>query len=448
MLNRLVCLIIVAFAASASSAADSVWELTPYRIAVLVAAQPGGDLPAAVEQGIAAAIRERAAAVVGGSWKLTAIQAEGDLRAAMLQDLASIEAAQLAEAAKDQDKVILLTALPAKVGGCSLQAREWDRLTGLWNAPVAVEAPQPELLSHAAFRAVLAAFAPLARVESIEGDQATLKLRGGAIPFRDGNLPRVQPGTVFRPVLVADKPQPIDWTYLIPSDPSAPQLRCRVATGLEGNSLPAYHPSRQRLAIGVLPSSRGTKLKLVSRGESPQPLEGYEVLAEEGSAAQPGMTARPLGRSDRAGLVAVAPAQTALRQLLVKHGEQTLLRVPLAPGLAAEVTLPLPDVRGAAALDAALAELEDRLIDLAAQREVLKTRLKAAASDAAAKGKLQDRLAGLPKAETLAARLQQHEQAAKAGEPLSQARLLAKIAELRKLIEQLDGKPAAPPPTP
>jgi hypothetical protein len=122
--------------------------------------------------------------------------------------------------------------------------------------------------------------------------------------------------------------------------------------------------------------------------------------------------------------------------------------VPLAPGLAAEVTLPLPDVRGAAALDAALAELEDRLIDLAAQREVLKTRLKAAASDAAAKGKLQDRLAGLPKAETLAARLQQHEQAAKAGEPLSQARLLAKIAELRKLIEQLDGKPAAPPPTP
>jgi hypothetical protein len=230
--------------------------------------------------------------------------------------------------------------------------------------------------------------------------------------------------------------QPIDWTVLSPSSTAAQLVHCHIVTGLAGEPLPAYHPLRQRLALAVSHSSRGTQLKLVSRGESPAPLEGYEVLTDEGPAS------KSLGRSDRAGQLAIPPAASALRQLLVRHGEQTLLKLPLVPGLAAEVTLPLPDVRGAAAQDAALAELEDNLIDLSAQREILKGRLKAAEGDAALTAKLQERQGKLPKIEALLARLQQHEQAAKSSEPLVQARLLAKAAALRKMLEQLDGKPA------
>jgi len=101
-------------------------------------------------------------------------------------------------------------------------------------------------------------------------------------------------------------------------------------------------------------------------------------------------------------------------------------------------------VRGAVALDAALAELDDSLVDLAAEREVLAARLKAT-SDPAVQAKIKELQAKLPKPDALAAKLQQHEQAAKAGEELTQARLLAKIAALRKLLAQVEGKSGAPP---
>lgn len=435
MLRQTACIVLLVTMCRAAHAQATVWELTPYRINVLVAAPTSGDLPPAIEQEIATHIADRAAAVVGGSWKLIAASAAGELRTAMLGDLTQIEAAQLAAAAKDVDKVILLAIIPAKNAvGYLIEAREWDALTKLWNAPVAVQVAQPELVPQAAFRAVLAAFAPLARIETVDGDQATLRMRAGAIPLRDRQLTRIQPGAVFRPVIVdAERVQPIDWTFLTPIDPAAATLRCRVQTGASGEPLPAYHPLRQRLALGVSPSSRGTKLKLVSRGEGAEPLEGYEVLAEDAPAA------KSLGRSDRAGQLTVAPADSALRQLLVRHGEQTLLRLPLVPGLESETTLALPDVRGAVTLDAALAELEDNLIDLIAQREVLQSRLKLAGGDAAAKAKLQDRLSKLPKTDAFATRLQQHEQAAKSGEPLAQARLLAKVADLRKLLDTMNG---------
>jgi len=449
-MNRLfICVsLFLLLGARASAQSTTAWELSPYRITVLVAAEPGPELPKAVEQEIAEVIAARAASVVGGSWKLTALPAEGELRMAILNDVVQVASADLGAVAKDLDKVILLVAKPAKGAvGYVLEAREWDRMTNLWNAPVAVNEPRAALVPQAAFRAVLAAFAPLARIETVEGDQATLRLRAGAIAHRD--LPRLQPGVVFRPVLVASDAggtlqaggEAIPWTYFVPQDATSNPARCRVETGLAAGAIPAYHPLRQRLAIGVSPSSRGTTLKLVGRGEKGGPLEGYEILADDASG-----TAKPLGRSDREGKVTAQPAGQALRWLTVRYGEQALQRLPLVPGLAAELTLPLPDVRGAAAIDAALAEIEDALVDLAARRKVLAARLKT--GDAAAQAKLNEQLSSLPKVDALSGQLQKHEQAVKTAETLVQSRLQAKIAALRKLIDQIEPKPQAPPAAP
>lgn len=412
------------------------WELSPYRISVLIAVQPSPDWPATIDSDVALFIDSRTKAIVGGSWKLTAAPAADELRKAILADVCQVAADDLRGVSADADKVILLIAKRrAKEAGHRVEAREWDLTTNLWNAPVAVDVAQPELLPQAAFRAVLAAFAPLARIETAEGDSATLRFKAGAIGHRDHDLPRLPAGAVFRPVVGSDV---IPWTYLVPQDTHSNPVRCKVETGLAGGAIPAYHPLRQRLAIGVSPSSRGTTLKLIGRGEKGGPLEGYEILADEASG-----TAKPIGRSDREGKLTVPPAPQALRWLTVRYGEQPLQRLPLVPGLTAELTLPLSDVRGAASIDAALAELEDALVDLAARREVIAARLKSA--DAAAQAKLNEQLAKLPKVDALAGQLGQHEQAVKSSEPLVQSRLQAKITALRKLIDQIEPKPPPQP---
>jgi hypothetical protein len=426
-----------------SQSAVPPWELRPYRITVLVAVQPGPELPAAVEGELHQQIGEQAAAAIGDSWTLKVEAASAELKEGIIKDIAAVEAAAFSTVSKDADKVTLLVADSKTGGGIAIHAREYDVLTGLWNAPVSVQSSKSEL-PQAAFRAVLDAFAPLARIESVDGDTVMLRLRAGALPMADKALPRIQPGVAFRPVLVASeargvlKPgtaQPLAWTYLAPRVGTTGLVSCRVHTAAAANPIPAYHPLRQRLAIGVAPSSRGTQLKLVGRGEKGQPLEGYEVLGEE----DPGdaTALKSLVRSDEHGLASVPPSPQALRVLVVQHGEQPLSRFPLAPGLQAELTLPLPDVRGAIALDAQIAELEDDIIDLTLRKQVLAARLNSAGADAALQEQLKARLAKFPKPDALAARLQQFEQAAKSAEPLAQPRLLGKLAAIRKLLESI-----------
>jgi hypothetical protein len=430
-------------AAAQSPAAPPAWDLWPYRVRILVAAAKDPELPPAAAAETSAQLAARSAAIIGGWWQASASPAPAELAAAMLADIASIDAQSLAGEAKDTDKVILLTiGRTADTRQLAARAREYDVLTGLWNAPVEVRVSTAAALAQASLRAMLLAFAPLARIETVSGDTATLTLRGGAIPLRDRELARVQSGAAFRPVLVASdarggltaqSARPLEWTYLIPQSASGATIRCRVQTALAAAPIPEYHPLRQRLALGVSASSRATQLSLVSGGAEPAPLEGYEV-AVKAAAADGTVALRSIGRSDQRGKLLIAPSSQAVQTLVVRYGELPLLEVPLASGLATEATLPLPDVRGGAALEAALSELEDAAIDLLAKRAALEARRKSAAGNAALQDAVNQQLAALPKLDALAAKLQQHEQAIGAAQPLVRARLEAKAAALRQLL--------------
>ena len=67
-----------------------------------------------------------------------------------------------------------------------------------------------------------------------------------------------------------------------------------------------------------------------------------------------------------------------MRILDVRQGSQTLARVPVVPGLVAELQLPLPDGRQLLEIETALLEAQDGLIDLAARRQALAARIKLA----------------------------------------------------------------------
>lgn len=421
------------------------WELTPYRILLLIAAEPAASAPRLLADDLAASLPARAAAVVGGSWQLEAAVVPAELRQALIDGLGNVTADRLPAEASTHDKVILLT-LAGTDTGMRIQARELDVPSGLWNSVVTREVAQPEQVAGAAWQTVLVAFAPVARIDAVEKGTATLRLRAGAIARRDRGLAALPSGTVLRPVLVtldeagtpqAKSAQLIDWTLLTVTSSGGASATCRVDTGLAGEPIPGYHPRRMRLAVGVSPSAGSTRLALVSRSSGAAPLEGIEVLAAD-PAAGADARGQSLGLSDLAGVVVVPPGSAAMRMLDIRQGAQTLARVPIVPGLDAEIRLALADNRERLAIEAALTEAEDALVDLAARRQALAARIKLArkAGEANADALL-PKLKALAGVESQQAPLSRAEKAIQSADPAAQALLQPKLEALRKVAQSL-----------
>jgi hypothetical protein len=441
-------LLLVVLASRLSPAADPApsWELSPYRIHVLIAVDPGASLPRSLEADVQADLPARAATVVGGSWRLEASAAPAELRHAMLTDLADVAADRLPASALGSDKLILL-AVSESDAGYQIAARELDLTTRLWNSIVTRQAAHPDQVEGTAWQTLLAAFAPLGRIDSVENGVATLRMKAGAIARRDRSPAAIAGGSVFRPVLVnsntqgqlqPQSAQPIDWTVLTTTTSSGSTATCRIDTGLAGEAIPAYHPARARLALGVAPSQASTRLRLVADAADRPPLEGYELLAEvaDPAAASSGQS---LGISDQDGIVTIPPGSTVARMLVVRQGGLALARVPVIPGLAAEVVLPLADDRQRLAIDTSLSAVQDELSDLAARRQALAARIKLAkkAGDNDAANKLTPKLRSLASVEPLTAQLDQIDKTLKASNARTQSLLQPKLDALRKLAKDL-----------
>ena len=438
---------------AADPAGPPAWELWPYRVHVLTAVERSGQTPADFERELAPWLKSKAAAAVGGMWKLDISSAPAELRQKLLADIGSLTADDFPAEANTADKLIFIGIGSAK-GRWQVHALEFDVVTGLWNATIFREVRQSALLRHETFAAVMDAFAPQVRIENVDGDNVTLRLRASALA-PGGRVP-LTAGTVFRPVLVTSdargtvepgKAELIDWTYLVPSDTSGPLVKCRRLTALGGTVIPEYHPQRQRWAVAVAPSAAATRLRLVTRGTDAEPVEGCEVVALEWAPAGEAPKEVPIGRSDRRGELVVPPGSQTVRQIEVRQGDEVLARVPLAPGLAGEVMLPVDFDRRRVALESSLMQLEDDLVDLAARREGLSARIGAAEkggkADDAATLRAQLREAG--GTDALLARLDKLQQQLQSASPRTQKRLQEKFAGLRKAIDRLKATAAAAP---
>ena len=127
-------LLSAAFAARAT--ARSVWELTPYRVQLFVAAAPEPELAAGpTADDLPDELADRINALVGAPWELSVEAAPADLRRKMIRDIESVVLDSLPEGCLDCDKVILLTVVPT-ANGHRVAARELDVRTRLWGTLV------------------------------------------------------------------------------------------------------------------------------------------------------------------------------------------------------------------------------------------------------------------------------------------------------------------------
>jgi hypothetical protein len=213
------------------------------------------------------------------------------------------------------------------------------------------------------------------------------------------------------------------------------ELQCRLHTGLRVALSGRRRGQVEMLALAVVPPRRPSTLVLHARSAPDELLAGYDVYSHP-----PGSkTTERLGRTDRRGRLPVPPAESPLRLLIVRHGEQPLARLPVVPGLEPELTAGIPNDDQRLRAEGVITGLQEDLVDLVIRREVLitraKARLEAGRIDEA--GEMIDQVLRLAKSKTdLAVLLAQQRGEIRAQDPTIQAKIEALFNDTAKLLQK------------
>lgn len=365
---------------SSVASSQTVWEIDPYRIQVLLAVEPGAGLTPRFERELQRGLVDRTDLLVGAAWILEAAPADVRLRHAILHHLDTLSPESLEIANAKLDKLVLL-AISSDSAGYRVSARELDLRTRLWGTLVTLSVAQLAAVHDAAFDALCAAFAPLATVSETDPARKTvaLRLRAGALPPRDPTLTFSQPGSVFRHMMRYNdrdgnlqRVLVVPWTYLVVAEVAGPAVTARAHSGVRSALSGRQRGRVEQLALGVTPPKAGSQLKLQSRIEPHQPLEGYEIYSYTPDSRE----TRLLGRTDRDGLLSIPPGDHPLRLLLVKSGGALMAKLPFVPGLESVSEAEVPDDARRLEVEGFVTGLQEMLVDLVAQREVLMHRVR------------------------------------------------------------------------
>ncbi len=434
--------------------AQTIWELDSYRIELTTAFAPAAELTPPLEAALGADVVARLDTLVGAPWSLAVAAAHDSRRRAMLADLGGLVFDDLGEVDDELDKLFLLRAAPAH-GRWEVAVREFDVRTRVFGPVVVRRAAQLSKLRDAAVDAIFHAFAPLGRIERVEGEgkrSVAVRLKAASLPTRDASLRLVRPGEVFRPVFryydrdgKFRRADLTPWTFLtletLPEQQASPgEVSCRLHSGLR-SPLSARRRGRvEALVLGIAPTGQTTTLRLRSRTDRDYPLVGYDVYAHP-----PGVkTTTHVGATDRQGSLVVAPGESPLRLVIVKNGGRLLARLPMVPGLEATLTAEIADDESRLEAEGIVTGLQERLVDMVAEREVMlaraRSRIEAGKLDEARQ--LIDALRRIPTAGDFSRRLEDRRARLHSDDLAVQARIDALFNDTQKLIaKHLDPQP-------
>jgi hypothetical protein len=369
--------------------AQDAWDYSPYRIRVWLATSPSAELNAASRAEMLETLTWQAQVCGGATWRLEATVAPAALQPSMLVALDNLTAAQIGQVkeAWSVDK-IMLVAVREVDGAFQIACREVDSRTRTLGVPLRATCWQRARLARDVSDLVAETFSPLVRVEMSRGKKATVRVRANGLVHGDSCVSRVSAGDVLQPVIrrngrngepKAGGIQIVEWTYLLVREPQEYTLECDVYSFARNPLVGRSSATVERMALRVRPHGTQTELRLVTRGDVPQPMEGYEIFAKkpvsEEAGEQPGNSER-LGWTDWKGSIRVTRTELPMRLLYVKHGGHLMARLPLVPGLTptAEAILPGDDKR--LETEAFVRGMESTVMDLVARRAILSARIR------------------------------------------------------------------------
>ncbi len=384
------CVAALWFASFVSRAsAQSVWELTPYRIRALVDVESRPELTTRLIARMYACASERADTAVGAAWELRIEPAPPELIRPLRSGLAKLSwddlPPSLIDDAESQADKLLLCSVRAAAGGYTIEARDFDLHARLVGSPVKFAAAQREQLPDLLFQALYAAFAPLAQIEDVEEDKETketkvvLRLRAASLPPLDPQLTWAKPGDVFRPVRRYNERDgslkrinPLEWTFLTVDSVNAAELNCKLFSGMRSPLTGRRRGKVEMLALLARPTGGATRLLVRSRalGGDPatsRPMSGYAIYSHPSDSPRTVL----VGRTDGDGRLTIPAGESPLRILMVKHGADMLARLPMMPGLEPELTADIPDDDQRLVAEGVIIGIQEKFVDTIARRAVL-----------------------------------------------------------------------------
>ncbi|MBX3412738.1 MAG: hypothetical protein KF708_08625 [Pirellulales bacterium] len=418
--------------------AQSLWDMTPYRLQLIVATADDGRLPADYAPRLSSQVVDRLDSLVGAAWQIESIAPDAHLRQLLLDDLAQVTAEDLPPSALETDKVLLVS-VGASSRGTKIRSREYDVRTQTWGATVERQDAQTRPLTNEVVRAVFDSFTPLALVDKVENKVATLKLRAAGLPPRDPGLSFVSAGDIFRPIMRLNerdgsvkKLQGVPYTYVMIDEVGDTDAKGAVHSGIRGALAARKRGRTEQLALKIKSPSGVTRLELCSRTEPDRPLVGYEVFAYGPN----DKTTVSLGRSDSQGVVEVPPGPQPIRILVVKSGGEFLARLPIVPGLEARVQAPMQRDDERVSAEGFIVGLQEELVDLVVRREVLMALIRARLDEGklAEAEKLNNELGALRTREQFALLIDAQKQRTVSKDPLLQRKIDRLFTDTLQLV--------------
>lgn len=393
------------------------WEYSPYRIRVWLAATSSAYTNPQVLADLQREIETWAESIIGAPWSLTisAPPAALESTVAYSSDIVTdvdIGAAQK-EALKD-DKIVLVS-LHTDPIGIQVRVRELDCHARIWGPTVTRDVRQPSTLCRAVFDAILAAFAPLARIEAGQGKTCIARARAGGLVLSSDSPASIGKGDVLRPIFrqndrygepIKNRVQILPFTYLHVTslDSVSPSLlSCNVVSGMRGPIHGRSTSRRERWALRVRPAFDATEVVVESkpntRTEPKVRLAGMEVYAktpvpepakveskEERLAAEKKNPPELLGVTDWRGSLTIPNSGSTLRVMYVKNGGILLARLPIVAGVDQRVVAEVPDDNARLQAEGFVKGLNGEITDLVVQRQLIGVRLRKKISE----GKLEE----------------------------------------------------------
>jgi hypothetical protein len=322
---------------------------------------PGPEFPAAFRARTLLQVRSLLHRTLGERWHVTVIE--------------DSHATEPSTAAAKRIEVSVERRGPAYV----FTSREWDGLTATWSAARSLSFERRAEFEVRIVAAALRAFRPLALIDVGDAGETFLRLQGAQIPTPDPNAGHIDEAALFIPYLrkfdrngELVETREVPYTLLQVGRETDGVARAEVLWALR-SPLGGRRGTLEGWAIATFPTHPETRLTIVRR-EDGVPLAG-RVVELRNEPFQPGQDEPPPVASlltDRQGSVTLPVREGAtIDWLTIKSGDATLMRLPIAPGVAKHVTLPLGDDQRRLDAEGRLAILTGELIELVAKRATL-----------------------------------------------------------------------------
>jgi hypothetical protein len=440
--------------------AQSLWEVSPYKIRVWLNLADSPEVPRAWSWSLSQYFVERAQSAASAVWRVSVQPAPTPYRQALLSgtQLDALELLSAHDHLSQSDKLLVLN-VQADGGAYVLSAQELDVQTRVWSRRIDRAVHDASAVPMVAFQMLCDVFVPLVDIVRVEGTEVTAEYRAAALAIPPESIrawkdpARIVAGDVLVPYIrkrdrrnrvTATGVTAVDYTVLvvkqaetgvqIENSDARPKfsIECETFSGYRQPFRVRRSARSQQLALLGRPSESSTTLRAHDRRDKERPLEGYEVYAR----APGGQTSEYVGRTDREGKVTISRSDTLVRVLFIKSGTRLLAKLPVVPGLASQVDVPLPNDQSRLEAEGFLIGIQESLVDLVARREILVSRIRANIEKKQFElaQQLIDELRRLPSREDFETSVQQKRQLLSASDAQVQQRIDQLFSETRDLF--------------